>query len=172
MAQATGRFQKCICPGRGSGSIIRKCLRRISHCITILFSAPKTGSAQYPPEWRPRLHAFLGGVVNQLEGVPEKIGGVSDHVHLLIGLKASHRLADVLREIKSVSSRWVHEEIGLRPFSWQEGYGAFTVSSTQLGAVNDYITRQEEHHWTQSFQDEYREFLERAAVKYDERFLW
>jgi len=124
------------------------------------------------PEWRPRLHAFLGGVVNQLEGVPEKIGGVSDHVHLLIGLKASHRLADVLREIKSVSSRWVHEEIGLRPFSWQEGYGAFTVCSTQLGAVNDYITRQEENHRTQSFQDEYREFLERAAVKYDERFLW
>jgi REP element-mobilizing transposase RayT len=137
----------------------------------LVFST-KDRAGTISPIWRPRLHAFLGGVVNQLDGVPEKIGGVSDHVHLLIGLKATHRLADVLREIKSVSSRWVHEEIGLQPFAWQEGYGAFTVSSTQLGAVSDYIERQEEHHRTQSFQDEYREFLERAAVKYDERFLW
>lgn len=111
-------------------------------------------------------------MVNPLEGIPQKIGGVSDHVHLLIGLKATHRLADVLREVKSVSSRWVHQEIGLKSFSWQEGYGAFTVSSTQLGAVTEYIARQDEHHRTKSFQDEYREFLERTGVKYDERFLW
>jgi len=124
------------------------------------------------PEWQPRFHAFLGGIVKNLTGIPEKIGGVSDHVHLLVGLNATHRLADVLREIKSVSSRWVHEEIGVRRFAWQEGYGAFTVSATQCGAVGDYIARQEAHHRRKSFQDEYREFLERAGVEYEERFLW
>lgn len=122
--------------------------------------------------WRPRLHAFLGGIIKNLEGIPEKIGGVSDHVHLLVGLKATHRIADLLRETKSVSSRWIHEEIGVKRFSWQEGYGAFTVSATHLDSVADYIARQEEHHRTKSFQDEYREFLERAGVAYDERFLW
>ena len=110
--------------------------------------------------------------MNSLEGVPEKIGGVSDHVHLLVGLKATHRLADVLREIKAVSSRWVHEEVGVGQFAWQEGYGAFTVGATQLGTVGDYIARQEEHHRVKTFQEEYREFLERAGVAYDERFLW
>jgi len=114
----------------------------------------------------------MGGIVTNLEGIPERIGGVSDHVHLLIGLKATHRLADVVREVKSVSSRWVHEEIGRGHFSWQEGYGAFTVSSTQVEAASDYIARQAEHHQKKSFQEEYREFLERAGVGYDERFLW
>lgn len=123
-------------------------------------------------KWQIRFHAFLGGIVNGLDGVPEKIGGVSDHVHLLVGLNANHRLADVLREIKSVSSRWVHDEIGVRHFAWQEGYGAFTVSATQRETVREYIARQEEHHRGKSFQQEYREFLERAGVVYDERFLW
>ena len=137
----------------------------------IVFST-KNRVAFISDTWRDRLHAFLGGVVNQLEGMSQKVGGVSDHVHLLIGLKATHRLADVLREIKSVSSRWVHEEIGEKFFSWQEGYGAFTVGSSQIRAVMDYIARQEEHHRVKSFQEEYREFLERAGVEYDQRFLW
>jgi REP element-mobilizing transposase RayT len=122
--------------------------------------------------WRPRLHAFLGGIVNQLGGVPEAIGGVNDHVHLLIGLRATHRLADVLRELKAVSSRWVHEEIGLKTFAWQEGYGGFTVGAAHCPAVQKYVASQEEHHRTRSFQDEYLEFLNRAGVVADERYLW
>lgn len=124
------------------------------------------------PAWRGRLHAFLGGVVKQLVGVPEAVGGVSDHVHLLVGLTANHRLADFMREIKSVSSRWVHEQIGLRPFAWQEGYGAFTVGASQCTAGREYIARQEDHHRTQTFQDEYKEFLLHAGVQYDARYLW
>lgn len=85
--------------------------------------------------WRDRLHAFLGGTVNVLDGVPEAIGGVADHVHMLVGLRATHRLADVLREIKAVSSRWVHDEIGEKTFAWQEGYGAFTVGPSQCDEV-------------------------------------
>lgn len=123
------------------------------------------------PEWRDRLHAYLGGIVRRLDGVPQAIGGVADHGHLLIGLRATACLADVARDIKAISSRWVHDEIGDRAFSWQEGYGAFTVSASQLDAVRDYIARQEEHHRKMSFMDEYRELLRRSGVEFDERYL-
>ena len=83
------------------------------------------------PAWRGDLHAYLGGIIRTADGIAESIGGVSDHVHLLIGLRATHRLADVIRELKAVSSGWVHNEIGMRGFAWQEGYGAFTVSASQ-----------------------------------------
>ena len=124
------------------------------------------------PEWRARLHGFLGGVVRQLDGIPQAVGGVGDHVHLLVGLGAMHRLADVMREIKSVSSRWVHDEVGVKLFSWQEGYGAFTVGAPQREAVVEYIANQEAHHRVRTFQDEYVEFLRRGAVEYDDRYLW
>lgn len=123
-------------------------------------------------EWRGRLHAYLGGIVNDLGGVPEKINGVEDHVHLLVGLRATHRLADVLKDIKAGSSRWVHDELNLQSFAWQEGYGAFTVSALQIDAVKKYIENQEEHHRVKTFQEEYLEFLNRCGVKYDERYLW
>ena len=71
--------------------------------------------------WRERLHAYLGGVVRNVNGVPKAIGGIEDHVHLLIGLRASACLADVVRDVKAVSSRWVHEEIGEHSFAWQGG---------------------------------------------------
>jgi putative transposase len=71
------------------------------------------------PAWRGDLHAYLGGIIRTADGIAESIGGVSDHVHLLIGLRATHRLADVIRELKAVSSGWVHNEIGIRGFAWQ-----------------------------------------------------
>jgi putative transposase len=123
-------------------------------------------------DWRGRLHAYLGGIVNDLGGVPEKINGVEDHVHLLIGLRATHCLADVLKDIKAGSSRWVHLELKLPSFAWQEGYGAFTVSASQLEAVKDYIERQEEHHQKKTFQEEYVELLEKYGVEYNEKYLW
>ncbi len=122
--------------------------------------------------WRGRLHAYLGGVIRTADGVPEAIGGVADHVHLLIGLRATARLADVVRDVKAVSSRWVHDETGERGFSWQEGYGAFTVSASRLGAVREYIAKQEEHHRIRTFQEEYVSLLKRCGVEYDERYLW
>ncbi len=122
--------------------------------------------------WRERLLAYLGGVVRNVEGVPDAIGGVADHVHLLIGLRATACLANVVRDVKAVSSRWVHEEIGVRSFAWQEGYGAFTVSASQRDVVRAYITKQEEHHRKRTFQEEYLELLKRCGVDYDERYLW
>lgn len=137
----------------------------------IVFST-KDRRALIAPAWRERLHALVGGIVRDLGGIPEAVGGVADHVHLLSGLKATHCLADVVREIKAGSSRWVHEEIGERAFAWQEGYGAFTVGSPQCADVRAYIARQEEHHRTRTFQEEYLEFLQRAGVEFDERYLW
>jgi putative transposase len=119
-----------------------------------------------------RVHAYLGGVVRSLDGVPLEIGGVKDHVHLLVGLNATHRVADVLRSIKGESSRWIHEELGERMFGWQEGYSAFTVSRSLLPTVRRYVQRQERHHRTRSFADEYRELLEKHEIEFDERYLW
>ncbi len=124
------------------------------------------------PLWRDRMHAYLGGAVRTLGGVPEVVGGTADHVHMLVGLRATHCLADVLREMKRSSSQWVHETINLAEFSWQEGYGAFTVSASRVIAVKQYILKQEEHHRKRTFQEEYVEFLQQSGVEYDERYLW
>jgi putative transposase len=137
-----------------------------------LISSTKDRIAHIHQDWRGRLHAYMGGIVNDLGGTAEKIGGVEDHVHLLIGLRATHRLADVIREIKSVSSKWVHEEMKKPLFSWQGGYGAFTVSASRIEVVRDYIARQEEHHRRKTFQEEYLKFLEDSGVEYDEKYLW
>ena len=123
-------------------------------------------------EWRSRLHAYLGGAARTLEIVPEAAGGVADHVHLLLGLRATHCLADVLRDLKRTSSSWVHETIGDREFEWQDGYGAFTVSASLVETVKNYIARQEEHHRKKTFQEKYLEFLKLSGVEFDERYLW
>jgi putative transposase len=136
------------------------CLPRTGNCAAsgqTHRSAPTLSSS-----WRAR----------HIGGIPETIGGVEDHVHLLIGLRAAHCLADVLREIKASSSKWVHEELKKPLFSWQEGYGAFTVSASQIGAVKNYIANQEKHHRKKTFQEEYLEFLIQSGVEYDEKYLW
>ena len=122
--------------------------------------------------WRDRLHAYLGGTVHTLGGVPQAIGGTADHVHMLVGLRATRCLAEVLREIKRPSSQWVHETLGVAEFAWQEGYGAFTVSASGIAAVKRYILRQEEHHRKKTFQEEYVELLQRSGVEYDVQYLW
>src|SRR5687768_10148125 len=96
---------------------------------------------------------------------------MADHVHLLVGLKATHCLADFMRELKKASSAWVHEEIRMPGFAWQEGYGAFTVSPSALPEVQSYIARQEVHHRTKTFREELVEFLEKAGLQYDPRYL-
>ena len=124
------------------------------------------------PAWRDRLHAYLGGLVRALDGVPTAVGGVSDHVHLLVSLRPTHQLSEVLRDIKRKSSEWVHQEIGDRSFGWQDGYGAFSVSPSQVAVVRRYIERQESHHRTRTFRDEYVEFLTKSGVEFDPRYLW
>jgi putative transposase len=122
--------------------------------------------------WRGRLHEYLGGLVRAADGVPEIIGGTADHVHLLVGLRASHTLASFVQDIKQTSSRWIHETIGEKDFAWQQGYGAFTVSVSNVDAVKQYIAGQEEHHRKKTFQEEYITFLQKHRVDYDERYVW
>jgi putative transposase len=123
------------------------------------------------PEWRARFHEYLGGTIRGLDGSAEGVGGMGDHVHLLIGLKASHCLADVVRELKKASSTWVREDAGWRAFAWQEGYAAFTVSATSRRAVQGYIENQQEHHRKKSFREELVEFLDKAEIKFDAKYL-
>ena len=80
--------------------------------------------------WQARLHEYMGGIIRGLGGVSLEVGGIADHVHLLIRLKATHTLANVLRDLKKSSSGWIHQEVGVRRFAWQEGYAAFTVGAT------------------------------------------
>jgi REP element-mobilizing transposase RayT len=137
----------------------------------VVFST-KNRSPDVQESWRDRLHGYLGGILRGIEVVPEEIGGTSDHVHLLIGLRAIHCLAEVLRVLKATSSSWVHREIGHRMFAWQDGYGAFTVGSSDVERVRSYIRNQAEHHRCRTFQEEYLELLRENFVEFDERFLW
>jgi len=121
--------------------------------------------------WRGDLHAYLGGIIRTANGIAESVGGVSDHVHLLVGLRATHRLADVLRELKSVSSGWVHDEIGLSNFAWQEGYGAFSIGISAKEATIAYIRNQTAHHRTRSFSEELQRMLRRHAFQESESEL-
>ena len=123
-------------------------------------------------EWRGRLHEYLGGLIRAAEAVPESVGGFTDHVHVLAGLRATHTLASFVQDIKQTSSRWIHETIGTKSFSWQQGYGAFTVSVSNCPSVKEYIAKQPEHHQTKTFQEEYVAFLKKHGVTYDERYLW
>lgn len=113
--------------------------------------------------WRERLHHFLGAVVHDRDAIAVSIGGVADHVHLLLRLKPIHALSDLVREIKSVSSKWVHDEKLESAFAWQDGYGAFSVSPNAVEAVTHYIEHQEEHHRVRTAEEEFREFLKRAG---------
>jgi putative transposase len=124
-----------------------------------------------PAKWRSRLHEYLGGSVIGLKGRTHAVGGTADHVHLLVELRATHKLADFMRELKKASSFWVHEEIGVRPFEWQEGYAAFTVSASGIARVRRYVQNQEEHHRKRSFLDELRIMLNRSGVSFEEKYL-
>ena len=121
--------------------------------------------------WRAKLHGYLRGIIKGLGGQCEIIGGTDDHVHLLVRLNATHRLADFMRELKKASSAWVHEDIAEKGFAWQEGYAAFTVSASAADEVRRYIENQEEHHRARSFREELVIMLQRSGVKFDERYL-
>jgi len=121
----------------------------------------------------PDVHAYLGGILRELDAVPIAIGGTSDHVHLLIRLPANLALADCLRIVKTNSSRWVKERWPQhRKFAWQGGYGAFSVSESKRADVIRYIANQAQHHRRISFQDEFLALLKNHCVEFDERYLW
>ena len=136
----------------------------------IVFST-KNREPWLSPTDRHRVHEYMGGIFRGLGGVAHAVGGTGDHIHIAAGLRATHCLADVMREVKSESSRWIHEELQLAGFAWQEGYAAFTFAVTDLDSVRAYVLNQEEHHRQRTFQEEYVAMLKRGQVSYEERFL-
>lgn len=119
----------------------------------------------------PRLRDYLAGTVLGLGGHCRAVGGMPDHVHLLVGLNATHTLSDFMREMKKASSGWMHDVMGDRAFAWQRGYAAFTVSASAVDDVRAYILNQEEHHRERTFRQELKAFLDLSGVTYDERYL-
>ena len=125
------------------------------------------------PAIQPRLYEYLGGIVRGEKGTAYQIGGTRDHVPLLIRWRTDESLATLMRNVKSRSSLWVHQTFSeMQAFAWQEGYGAFTVSQSQVETVSAYIHNQVEHHHGRSFKEEFVELLKAHDIEYDERYLW
>ena len=124
------------------------------------------------PDWEDRLFKYIGTVLADRNGVLLASNGTKDHVHLYTSLPSTLSLAEVANALKANSSRWVHEQIGVPAFAWQNGYGAFSVSPSADRAVRGYIETQKEHHKRQSFQEEYLAFLKRHEIEYDERYVF
>ena len=122
---------------------------------------------------RTEMHAYLGGTCKELNCPPIIVGGVAEHIHILCVLSKNLAVADLIGEIKRSSSKWVKTKGKLlQKFAWQSGYGVFSVSQSEVEVVRRYIARQEEHHRKKLFQDEFREFLKKYQVEYDERYVW
>jgi putative transposase len=136
----------------------------------IVFST-KYREPSIAPKWQLQMHQYLGGTINDLGGIAQSVGGVEDHVHLLIGLKATHNIADFMRDLKKTTSAWAHREISLPTFAWQEGYAAFTVSPTSRAGVRSYIENQARRHRTMSFREELINLLNNAGVEYNPAYL-
>jgi REP element-mobilizing transposase RayT len=122
-------------------------------------------------ETMPELHAYLAGTARKLGCDCFRVGGVADHVHLALKLPTTKTAAKVVSEIKTGSSVWIKQQ-GVASFAWQRGYGLFSVSPADLGALIQYIDGQEAHHRKRSFQDEMRAFFEKYHIAFDERYVW
>ena len=119
------------------------------------------------------LFQYLGGICKNLECWPLIVGGHRDHVHILCLLSRKIALMKLVEELKTHSSKWIKNKgIKYHKFYWQKGYGGFSVNQAETNIVKDYILKQEEHHKTKTFQDEYRSFLEKYDISYDEKYVW
>jgi len=145
------------------------CVSYYSHCVFGTRDRRPFITAQL----RERLWPFLGGVARDNRMKALSIGGVEDHVHLLLSLPATMPMAKAMQLIKGGSSKWVHEMFpDQRLFAWQTKYGAFSVSASQSDKIIKYIENQPEHHRKMSFQEEFVALLKKHNIEYDERYLW
>ena len=124
-------------------------------------------------EWKEELYKYIAGIVKNHDQKMLAIGGVADHIHILLGIAPNVKLFDLVRDVKSNSSRFINEKKFVRgKFYWQEGFGAFSYPRSQIDAVVKYIQNQEKHHASKSFKEEYEDFLQRFEVKYNEKYLF
>ena len=125
------------------------------------------------PDRRTRLYEYAGGAIRDEGGISLAIGGIEDHIHLLAKLRPDKALSDLMRTLKANSSGWMHDVFpDAKDFSWQNGYGAFSVSASQVQVVSNYIANQEEHHKKRSFRDEFIDLLRAHKIEFDEKYLW
>ena len=144
----------------------------VKNYIHLVFSTKHRQPLIYPPV-EAELHNYLGGICNRLDCQVIKIGGHFDHVHILCMLSKKLALVKLIEELKSHSSKWIKTKGGgYEKFYWQDGYGAFSVNPSEVDTVTTYISKQHEHHRKKTFQDEYRDFLKKYNVEFDERYVW
>ena len=142
-----------------------------SHYFHLIWST-KARANCITDEIKPRLYAYMGGIVKNYNASLIQIGGTSNHVHLLIVTKTLDKLTYLIRDLKSRSTSWVHQYFPqYKQFAWQEGYGSFSVSFSAHEIVKKYIENQEEHHKKFSFEEEFFQILEKHKIKYDDRFV-
>jgi putative transposase len=122
--------------------------------------------------YEPRLYEYIGGIIKGTGGISLAINGAEDHVHVLAKLRPDRAISDVLRDLKSNATGWMHDVFPeVRDFSWQRGYGAFTVSQSNVEEVRRYLQRQKKHHQTVSSRDEFIRCLKANGIEYDQRYL-
>lgn len=144
----------------------------VKNYMHIIFSTKHRQALIHPPV-ESELHAYLGGICNRLECRAISVGGYTDHVHILCLLSKRVTMIKLVEELKSHSSKWMKTKgANYGAFYWQNGYGAFSVNPTQIDTVKEYIANQREHHSTTTFQEEYRSFLKKYKVDFDERYVW
>jgi REP element-mobilizing transposase RayT len=140
--------------------------------IHLIFSI-KNREPLLADEVRPDLHAYMGGILRDLDSPGLEINSEPDHTHVLFLLSRTHSLSEVVGQLKRGSSAWLKTRGGVfARFHWQNGYGAFSVSQSSVDEVREYIRRQHEHHQRILFQDEFRAFLRRYGIPFDERYVW
>jgi REP element-mobilizing transposase RayT len=123
-------------------------------------------------EIKDELYSYIGGILRNYKSIPIQIGGTSDHLHILCTLPKTMTCADLVEEFKKSSSKWIKSKgLEYNGFYWQDGYGAFSVSPSQLETVKKYIRNQKAHHQKVSFLDEYKSFLDEYGISYEERYL-
>ena len=141
-------------------------------CIHCVFST-KERRKIIDVELQSRLWPYMGGIARENDMKALAIGGVEDHVHLLLSLPSTMAIAKAMQLVKGGSSKWVHDEFPARgDFAWQEGYGAFSIGVSQIDDTIRYIANQAEHHRTKTYQEEFIAFLERHGIEYDPRYVW
>jgi REP element-mobilizing transposase RayT len=139
--------------------------------IHVIF-AVRSRESLIQPQWEERLYKYITGIVKNKEQKMLAIKGISDHIHFLIGMKPSCCLSDLVREIKKSSNDFIKENRFTKfKFNWQEGFGAFSYSHSQLNNVIHYIMNQKDHHKKSTFREEYIGFLKKFHVEYDERYI-
>ena len=140
--------------------------------IHLVFST-KNREPFITPAVEPELHPYMAKIFRELKSPSLAIDGTADHVHFLFSLGRVIRVADLVEEVKTGSSKWIKRKgREFRNFHWQAGYGAFSIGESNVEALKRYIRGQKKHHGRVTFQDEYRQFLKRYQIKYDERYVW